>query len=183
MSEVSKRYAYSLVSVAKDEDKIETYKNEVSSLLSLLRKNKEYTQMLSSPFLNVDKRLELVKKIVEPFNKNIQNFIFIIVKNNRANILEDILLDCISLSNDQLGIKEGLLYSAFKLSENEIETIENTLSKVEKRKIELKNIIDKSLIGGVKIVLGDKIYDGSIKEKLKQMRNELKTAGGNNDGN
>ncbi len=179
MSEMSKRYALSLLSLAKDEKAVASYKDEVVVLLALIKENGDYQQLLSTPFMSIKKRLLLCQKVVRPFRKYIQDFVYVIVKNNRANYLVDILEDFIAQANEELGIKQGLVYSTVLLDKQELNAIEKTLSKIEQREVELKNIIDHSLIGGVKVVIGDKIYDGSIKQKIKQMKSDLLKDGGN----
>ena len=62
------------------------------------------------------------------------------------------------------------MYSTEKLSEEQLEKLNNTISEVEKRPTDLKNIIDPLLIGGVKVVINDHIYDGSIKHHLENMK-------------
>lgn len=179
MSEISKRYALSLLSLAKDEKAVISYKDEIVVLLTSIKENGEYQQLLSTPFMSMNKRLLLCEKVVHPFRKYIQDFVYVIIKNNRAKYLVDILEDFIAQANEELGIKQGLVYSTVLLDKQEINNIEKTLSKIEHREVELKNTIDHSLIGGIKVVIGDKIYDGSIKQKIRQMKSDLLKDGGN----
>ena len=78
-----------------------------------------------------------------------------------------------SLVNEYRGVKEGLVYSTEKLSEKQLSDLNKKISEVEKMPTELRNIIDPSLIGGVKIVINDHIYDGSIKHHIEDMRTSL----------
>ena len=93
-----------------------------------------------------------------------------VTTNHRANLLIDIFDDFISLVNEERGVLEGLVYSTEKLTEKQLNKLNETISKVESRPTELKNIIDPSLIGGVKVVINDHIYDGSIKHNVEKMK-------------
>ena len=75
--------------------------------------------------------------------------------------------------NEYRGVTEGLVYSTERLSEDQLSKLNKTISSVEKRPVELRNIIDPTLIGGVKVVINDHIYDGSIKHHIENMKNSL----------
>ena len=80
---------------------------------------------------------------------------------------------CQIIYNTRLDIEEGIIYSTIKLNEDEINKISEALTKRTSKKVELKNQIDESLIGGVKIVIKDRVYDSSIKYKLEQLKSSL----------
>ena len=95
------------------------------------------------------------------------------MENNRINLILEIFESFNSYCNQYRGVSEGLIYSTVKLEEKVISQIEEKVSKMENSKVELKNIIDPSLIGGVKIVIKDHIYDGSIKHNINMMKQDL----------
>jgi F-type H+-transporting ATPase subunit delta len=72
--------------------------------------------------------------------------------------------------NEYRGVIEGLVYSTEPLSESQLAKLNSVISKKESRPVELKNIIDPTLIGGVKVVINDHIYDGSIKHHIEDMK-------------
>ena len=80
----------------------------------------------------------------------------------------------VKLLNEELKIDEGFLYSTVKLSESQIDSIEEAVGKKLGHKVELKNVIDERLIGGVRVVIHDHVFDGSIKFKLETLKNNLK---------
>ncbi|MCR5309652.1 MAG: ATP synthase F1 subunit delta, partial [Bacilli bacterium] len=92
---------------------------------------------------------------------------------HRVNLLKDILVSFNSLCNSYRGITEGMLFSAFALDKKTIADIELAISKKEGRKVSLIFKIDPSLIGGVKVVINNHIYDGSVKNKLVEMKQSL----------
>ena len=76
--------------------------------------------------------------------------------------------------NEELNIDDGFLYSTEKLSSNQIERIEEAIGKRLGHKVELKNIIDERLIGGVRVVIHDHVFDGSLNYKIETLKNNLK---------
>ena len=83
--------------------------------------------LLDSHFLTNQERVESVNKLLPGFSIDIVNFIKIIVKHNRVKYLNDILEAFNSLCNENQGVLEGLLYSAFSLDEKTINQIKNKI--------------------------------------------------------
>ena len=91
------------------------------------------------------------------------------MENNRALYLPEILDDFNSLVNEYRGVKEGLVYSAMPLKEAEVDHISQSISKIERMPIELKNKVDPTLIGGIKIEIGDQVLDMSVQNRLNAL--------------
>ena len=126
--------------------------------------------VLNSSYKEFKEKEEIIDKVFKGVDEDIINLIKIVVKNHRAMYLVDIFERINSLINEERGVLEGLVYSAEPLSEEQLQKLNQAISKVEKRPTELKNLIDPSLIGGVKVVINDHIYDGSIKHHLENMK-------------
>ena len=129
--------------------------------------------LLDSHYLSIDDRLAIVDKVFASIDEEIKNFIKIIVENNRGLYLLDIFDGFNSLVNEYRGVKEGLVYSAMPISDSELNKITTAISETEKCPVELKTIVDPTLIGGIKVVINDHIYDGSIKHHIEEMKNTL----------
>ncbi|MCD8194845.1 MAG: ATP synthase F1 subunit delta [Coprobacillus sp.] len=172
MSELTKRYAEGLFVLVSKEEYLD-YKEEAKLLQSLINDNPDYISTLDSAFLSKKEKEDLIDKTLKDFHPYFRYFVQIICKNHRVTELNDILQDFISLINERLGIKEGLVYSVSPLSEEEKQRIERSVSKSEGEKVELVNLVDISLLGGVKVLIGDKVYDGSLKNKLNNLKSQL----------
>ena len=115
-------------------------------------------------------RQEILEKTLVGVDKSIVALIRVIMENNRTNYLLDILYAFNTYCNEYRGVSEGFVYSTLKLDQKIISQLEEKISKIEKHQVELKNMIDPTLIGGVKIVIHDRIYDGSIKHHLESLK-------------
>ncbi|MCD8204017.1 MAG: F0F1 ATP synthase subunit delta [Coprobacillus sp.] len=177
MSELTKRYAEGLYSLVQDEADFLSYKEEASMLINIFSENEDYVYTLNSAFLSKEEKVKLINETLKGFHPYMISFISVISDNHRINEVIDILYDFISLINEKIGVKEGLIYSSEPLSEEEIRQVEDSISKRERRKVELKNLIDTTLIGGVKVLIGDKVYDGTIKNKLENLKTTLLRGG------
>ena len=90
------------------------------------------------------------------------------------NILKRIAKEFVEISNEELNVLEGIVYSTIPLTEKEIKKLEDACKSKLSQDVELKNKIDPSLIGGVKIAISDHVFDGSIKGKLESLKLNLK---------
>lgn len=77
------------------------------------------------------------------------------------------------LTNEYFGIEEGILYASYDISEAEVKEVELALGKKENKTIHLRVIKDPSLIGGIKVEINNRVFDGSIKNKVALLKKEL----------
>lgn len=173
MEKVSSHYGLALYSLAVDLDKVSEYQLEVKELSHIFRENEDFIMVLGSSFLPIEERQEILRKALVGVSDNVMAFILVIMDNNRINEILDIFDSFNSYCNEYRGVSEGLIYSAFKLDQKVIDQIQTKMEKIEHNKVELKNIIDPTLIGGVKIVIHDHVYDGSIKHHIENMKTDL----------
>ena len=173
MEGVSSRYGLALYSLAIDLNKIDEWQKEVKELNGILKENPDFVMILGSSFLSLEERGEILKKSLVGVDENIIALILVVMENNRAHYLYEIFDSFNSYCNDYKGVSEGLIYSTLRLEKSVITEIENKISKIEHKRVELKNVVDPTLIGGVKVVIHDRIYDGSVKHHIEMMKKDL----------
>ena len=101
-------------------------------------------------------------------------FLCLLVKKHRIASFDDIESCFASLCDEASSTTRGIVYSASPLSREELTSIEASLGKKTSAEVKLRNVVDPSLLGGVKVSLGDKVYDGSLKGKLDNLAKQLK---------
>lgn len=173
MNEVASRYGQALYSLALDKGLVLKWQEEVKEIRRAFNENADFVMVLGSSFLSVEERQEMLKNTLKGIDENIVSLLQIVIANHRTNEIDNILLAFNSLCNEYRGIEEGYLYSSIRLDESTIKKLETKISEVEHHQVELHNVIDPQLIGGVKVVIHDRVYDGSIKHHLEQMKKDL----------
>ena len=103
-----------------------------------------------------------------------ENFLRVLAENGRLNLLPDIRMQFDALKNEREGVIEAEVQSAFALTEAQVSDLVQRLERKTGRKVRTQVRLDKELIGGVKIVLGDKIIDGSARAQLGMLETALK---------
>lgn len=173
MNEIARNYAEALFSLELEEKKLLEMQTEVKELLEIIDSNEDFMLLLDSRFLSIKERKDNASLILKDFDIDLINFIKVIIDHNRIYLIKDILEVFNSLVNENRGVKEGLIYSAFPLNKNTINKIKDKVSELEKMDVELLLRIDPTLIGGVKVVINSHVYDGSIKNQLEKMQIDL----------
>jgi F-type H+-transporting ATPase subunit delta len=170
MKEITSRYAEALYSLKKDENSLESSQKEIKELIKVLKENPDFLVVLNSSYKEFEEKEQIIDKVFIGVDEEIKTLIKIVVKNHRGQYLTEIFENYNSLVNEYRGVIEGLVYSTEPLSESQLAKLNSAIGKIETRPVELKNIIDPSLIGGVKVVINDHIYDGSIKRHINDMK-------------
>ena len=175
MEEVASRYAAALVSLAKEEQKLEQCKVAVLSMKEVFDSNPEVLKYLKSYFVKAEEKYNLVEDLTKEFGlKNFTNFMKLLVEKHKIYLFKDIVSEITKGINFELDIYEGFVYSTEPLENSKINEISQVISQKIGKKVELKNRLDSRLIGGVKVVVHDHVFDGSIKYKLETMKEQLK---------
>ncbi len=103
-----------------------------------------------------------------------ENFIRVLAENGRLELLPQIREQFEALRNQREGVIEAEVVSAFELSGAQLADLVQRLEKKTGLKVKAKVQLDKELIGGIKVVLGDKVIDGSARAQLGALETALK---------
>lgn len=174
MSVVGDRYAESLFDLAKEENKVTQYLDDIKLVGEVLDSDPQIVQFFNHVLIGNDKKIQLLD---QSFKGNVDqyvlNFLKLLVQSRRIRYIDDIVKSYINLSNQYLGIEEGMIYTSYELTDQQIQDIEKAISQKENKKVTLKVSIDPSLLGGIKVQIANRIYDGTIKNKVEMLKKEL----------
>lgn len=172
MESIASSYGLALFEIAKEEDRLKEFKQDLEFIQEAL--DQSYLKFFNQKMISQEDRIALLEKC---FKENVQpmvlNFLKLLVVKGRMTNLFEIIKEYKELYNSALGIVEGVVFSTSILSEDQIKGIETAVSKREGKQVLLTSKIDESLIGGIKVVIEDHVYDGSIKNKITSLQSEL----------
>jgi F-type H+-transporting ATPase subunit delta len=103
-----------------------------------------------------------------------ENFVRVLAENGRLDVLAEISTQYQALKNDREGVVEAEVQSAFEMDQAQVADLVARLEKKTGRKVKARVSVDKSLIGGVKVTIGDKVIDGSARAQLAALESALK---------
>lgn len=175
MDSIYSHYANALLSLAKEEKKVTEYKLCLLDLSEYFEAHPEVNEYLLSYFVDEKDKYEVIDTLCKESKlESLSSFLKLLTKKHRFNIFKRIVKEYVEIANEELGILEGIVYSTKELTKEDIKKLETALGKKLSHPVELKNRIDESLIGGIKISVSDHVYDDSIKGKLINLKLMLK---------
>ncbi len=175
-------YAKSLFELASDaggNDKIVEIADELEHVCELAKQNKEVSMFFSSPIIDVTKRGEALSAI---FSNRITDLTlrFLLVLNNRGRLghLESISVAFDLLVQEAFGCVEVDVFTPTAVDTNTINMIKEKVHPMLGKEPVLHPYVDSSMLGGIKLRIGDQLIDGSVQTKLRRLSESIKNSGG-----
>ena len=165
-----KNYALALFELAKEENKTDSFFEELTEIDKILSENKEYFKIFSSPAISEAQKTALIDEAFLGIEPTIKKFMMFIAQKSALSIFPAVKKGFAELYYEDKGVLIAHVTSAVSLSEEEKNKIIEKLSQKTGKKIELKLSVDKALIGGAVISYDGKCLDGSVKTKLSELK-------------
>ncbi|APR02998.1 F0F1 ATP synthase subunit delta [Thauera chlorobenzoica] len=148
--------------------------SEVLDRLALVAADSAMQACFTDPKLSADQLNKLMVDVAGDLNAEQQNFIRVLVENERLQVLPEIRDLFVALKNEHEGVLEAKIASAFPLDDAALAALKADLEARFKVVINVTVSIDPELIGGVRIAVGDEVIDASVRGKLANMAAALK---------
>lgn len=148
--------------------------SEVLDRLAFVAADPNMQACFSDPKLSADQLNKLVLDVAGTLNAEQQNFVRVLVDNDRLQVLPEIRDLFVALKNEHEGVQEAEIASAFPLDDATLTSLKTDLEARFKAKLNVQVRIDPALIGGVCIAVGDEVIDASVRGKLANMAAALK---------
>ena len=177
---IARRYAKALLLIGKEDNQIDTYRQELEDFSALIEKEGTLGQAINNPLYNADGRKKILESVIEKLalSRVMKSFLTLLFDKGRFVYLSSINDFYQKLADELKGIARASLVSATELSSEAVDKIRNTLSDKTGKDIILEVEQDPGLIGGIVTRIGDLVLDGSIKTQLLNMRESLKRGEG-----
>lgn len=174
VTKLGKRYAKSLLDLATELGKVEEVKADILKIQSAIEGSRELRTFLKSPVIKADKKIAVLKEVFgNDISEMMSNFIEIITRKGREGDLEVIADGYMQLYRKSQGVEQALVTTATALSNDQRAAIEAKLQAATGQKIEIKEKVDPSIIGGMRLRVGDREYNGSIAYQLQQLKRQF----------
>lgn len=172
---ISKTYGDALFDIAVEEKKTDVFFEEVKGLKQVLTENPELSKFLGHPNIELSEKVTVVEKIFSGrVSDEIVGLLRIVVTKGRTSELMNILDYFIAKTKEFKKIGVASVTSAAELSDAQKKKIvEKLLSSTSYKEFEMSYKVDPDLIGGVVIRIGDRVVDGSVRNKLANLKKEL----------
>ncbi len=174
LATLARPYAAAVFKRAKETQSATKWSKSLAFMSDIL-KNKDISVVVDNPKVDKQRLSELLLDICQGHvNEESENFLKLLVHNNRLRLVPTIAKLFEAFKADDEGYLEVEVLTAYALSKEAKQEFTATLEKNLGKKIHMNVAVDKSLIGGVLVRAGDKVIDVSIKGRLQYMQKALK---------
>ena len=175
MKSASLQYANALADIALEQGAAGPVLQQLSDFTAAYSSFAELRNFFESPATTKQQKRGVAERISALLgaSKIVRNFLFVVIDHRRTTGLPEILETFQNVLRERQGIARTEVFSAAALSDTQKKEITQMLERVTGKKIEAKFSLDASLIGGVRVRVGDTIYDGSLRSRLDGLRERL----------
>lgn len=174
---VASRYAAALADAALDDGNAERVRGDLAAFVAAFDESSELRNVLETPSVSPELKHKIVDELSKRMSlaKPVRNFIFLLVDHRRTEMLREIQQVFHQALNSRLGIADAEVTSARELSREERQELTSALERRTGKKIDAHFHQDASLLGGAVVRVGSVVYDGSVREQLTRLREQLET--------
>ena len=174
MRQTDKEYAEALFMLSEEEGQTKEYREALLTVKESIEENPEYIDFLRSPAIALSERLSAIDEAFGDFlPENILSFIKLLCENGHIQELLSSINEFNKLVDALLGKALLNVYSAVELTNEQKLALCQKLNKVTEKTVDPVFTVDPSIIGGIKIELDGKTYDGSIKTRLRDIKDVI----------
>lgn len=172
--EIAKRYGLALFELAKEEDKLFAFREELARVIQTMDEYPDLKKLYLHPRIRrEDKKLLLEKIFSVELSRELLNFLKLLTDRRRESYLEAIYQDYLDLLNKEENILEIEVFSAISLPDDLRNKLVEKLTALTGSRISIKEKVDPEIIGGLILKIGDRIIDGSIRKDLEALKNKI----------
>ena len=182
IDEVARVYARSLFELAEDaggEEKIHQIGDELDELAQIVRADKEIKEFFRSPIIDTKRRAEALKRV---FNGQVSDLVlrFLLVLNEKGRLgrIDDVVDAFTEFAHVRFGrIEVDVFTAGGDVEAKQLEQLSQRIKSRLGREPVFHQYVDKNMIGGLVLRIGDELIDGSVRGRLRRLREELRKEG------
>ena len=171
---VARPYAEAVYSLATEAKRLDTW-SEALVWLAAMVNNPDVAEVVTNPKHTAQQVEALMLDVLgERGNDDVKRFVATLIENNRLLLLPEIARQFELLKAEAEGIIDGIVETAFPMTDDQLSELTATLSRKYGKTVRLEVQVDAELIGGVRVLIGDDVIDTSVRGKLHAMAASLK---------
>ncbi len=173
-NQLAVKYAQALYELTAEKDMLDITEQELRLVESTIASYDDLSTLIYHPQVLAQAKKETIHKVFgQDVHEIVLNFLLLLVDKRREGILPTIIYEYVNLANQARNIVEAEVTTALPLDEDQHTALVNKLSLVTGKKIVLKIQINKRIIGGIIVKIGDKLIDGSVACQLATLKKAL----------
>ncbi len=173
-NQLAVKYAQALYELTAEKDMLDITEKELRLVENTIASYDDLSTLIYHPQVLAQAKKETIHKVFgQDVHEIVLNFLLLLVDKRRESILPTIIYEYVNLANQARNIVEAEVTTALPLDEDQHTALVNKLSLVTGKNIVLKIQINKKIIGGIIVKIGDKLIDGSVVRQLATLKKAL----------
>jgi F-type H+-transporting ATPase subunit delta len=173
------RYAHAFASVAATHRlDVAAAQRQMQDFAATLDGSHDLREILENPSIPTDQKLAVLDGLAERLGmmREVRNFVAVIMEHQRLNELNEIIATYDRVADEDSGVVEAEVTSAFDLNDDDRRELESQVAKLAGSRVSVVYKQDRALLGGAVVRIGSTVYDGSVRGQLEQMKQTLVNA-------
>lgn len=171
---LDRRYALALYEVAEKADKVEEFKKDLKDIIEIMDANHDFIIMIKHPEIPTPTKKRVLKEIFEgKIDYRLLNFLLLLLKKNRLLFIQEKYAEYEKIYLEKHGKIIADVATAFPLSEKQRKELVCNLEKKYNKKVILKEEIDKEIIAGIYLRVGDDVIDQSVRAMFNEIKENV----------
>ena len=167
------RYAKAVLSLASDRSTTEVVNKDMKLIAKTIAESKDLNNMLHSPIVGSSVKKNVLLEIFKGSNEITGNLIDTLITNKRLPLLEEVALKYNLLYDELTGTQVAQVTTAVPLTDDLRAKVLAKVKELTGKSVEIKSIVDESILGGFILRVGDIQYNASISNKLNKLKREF----------
>lgn len=172
---VARRYASALADVVIAKNEVAEVRDELIAWEKMILGNPLLLEAITNPTVGYEQKQRIINDLLERtrVRQTTANFLRVLLKNQRLGELPQVNEKLAQILDERAGAVSAQITSARPLPDSVKNALEETLRQLTRKKVRLKFETDESLLGGIVTRIGSTIYDGSVRNQLTRLGEEL----------
>lgn len=172
---VAKRYAKALFELADKQQIVSEVEEQLKLIVQTFEHDPEIEKFLSLPSIDPENKIAVFKSAFgDRVSALVLNTVQILISRRRHHAIADVYAAYTKIAGDSLGQAHATVYSAKALTDVELAEVAVQFGELTGKTIIAQQIVEPSLLGGVQVRIGDRLYDGSLSGKLDRLQKSFK---------
>ena len=157
--------------MAEEKNKVDEFMNDLETICNLIDNDKDFFTVIKHPQISTRKKKEIFINIFkDKIDEELLSFLLILIEKKRISHIRKKLDQMKEIYLEKHNTLEAVVKSAVPLLDEEVNQLKGKIETKYNKKIQMKLVVDKTLLGGLYVRVGDDVIDGTVKSKLDEMK-------------
>lgn len=168
----ARRYAEAAFEIGRADGTLDRWERDLASLREVLSDDDVRT-LAEHPAVPYADKERVLRRLAGGASAQALNLVLLMIRRGRPGAIDPMVDHFASLLRRERGVALAEVRTALPLDDEQRDAIVKRLRQLTEQKIEINEVVDESLIGGVTVRIGDRLYDASVRTRLERLRARL----------